>query len=98
MNLLASLGLSAAEGPLMLIAPPDSVLQEAGRMKPRPSIASTLQVAEPTARIVWWPEQRHLTPATLSRFAWMLSAADGMGWLIAESDGDVTEADIRAAL
>lgn len=82
MGALADLGLSTADGPIMLVSPPDSVLAEASRMKPRPAFASTILTAEPTSRILWWPERAHLDPAVLSRLAWMISVARGEAWLI----------------
>ncbi len=82
MGALADLGLSTADGPIMLVSPPDSVLAEASRMKPRPAFASTILTAEPTPRIVWWPERAHLDAALLSRLAWMTSVARGEAWLI----------------
>ncbi|MBI2764481.1 MAG: hypothetical protein HYX53_01075 [Chloroflexi bacterium] len=100
MELLAELGLSAADGGLMLIAPPDSVLAEAGRMRPRPSIASTLYVAEPAARIAWWPERRQLTPAALSRLRWMLEGDGARAWLIIDATDDdaLTPGAVRGAV
>lgn len=97
---MASLGLAEAEGRVMLISPPDTVLAEAGRMSPRPSIASTLQVGEPTANIAWWLERRFLAPALLSRFYWMLQSAAGTGWIIfdPEDDEPLTVDELRAAL
>jgi hypothetical protein len=85
-DVLRELGLSTVDGGLMLIAPPDSVLAEAGRMRPRPSIASTLYVAEPTARIAWWPERRQLTPAALSRLRWMLEGDGARAWLVLDGE------------
>jgi hypothetical protein len=83
----------------MLISPPDSVLAEAGAMKPRPSIASTLAVAEPTLRIAWWPERRHLIPGTLSRLRWMVETAGGRAWLIFDPTDDdaLTVDEVRTA-
>ncbi|MGI8927381.1 MAG: hypothetical protein ACR2HN_12165 [Tepidiformaceae bacterium] len=97
---LADLGLTGTGAGLILIAPPDAVLAEAGRLQPRPSIASTLQVAEPAARMAWWPERRFLDPASLSRLRWMLQAGRGEAWLIidpGEEDG-VTVDELREAL
>lgn len=83
----------------MLISPPDSVLAEAGRMSPRPSIASTLQVGEPTQRIAWWVERRLLNPGSLSRFNWMLETAGGHGWLIFDpEDEGLSLDDVHQAL
>ncbi len=82
MGALADLGLSTADGPIMLVSAPDSVLAEASRMKPRPAFASSILTAEPTARILWWPERAQLDPALLSRLAWMTAVARGEAWLI----------------
>ena len=87
MNVLTTLGVGADGVRAMLIDPPDEVLGEAGRLEPRPTVASSLQVAEPALQIVWWPQRDDLSPESLSRLAWMLSAAGGgEGWLL--SDGD----------
>ncbi len=87
MSVLAALGLGAGGVRAMLIDPPDEVLAEAGRLEPRPTIASSLQVAEQALQIAWWPQRDDLSAASLSRLAWMLAAADGVeGWLV--SDGD----------
>ncbi|MCC7363490.1 MAG: hypothetical protein IT303_03890 [Dehalococcoidia bacterium] len=99
MGTLSELGLGTADGALMLVSPPDGVLAEASAMKPRPSIASTLQVAEPARRMAWWPDRRQLDPATLSRFRWMLESAGGEGWLILDpEDEGVDSAALREAL
>lgn len=82
MGALADLGLSTEGGAIMLVSAPDSVLAEASRMKPRPAFASTILTAEPTSRILWWPERAHLDPGLLSRLAWMISVARGEAWLI----------------
>ncbi|WP_343391536.1 hypothetical protein [Candidatus Amarobacter glycogenicus] len=37
MGALSDLGLTTRDGPIMIVAAPDSVLAEAGAMKPRPS-------------------------------------------------------------
>ena len=87
MSVLAALGLGADGVRAMLIDPPDDVLEEAGRLDPRPTVASSLQVAEPALQIAWWPRRDDLSPESLSRLMWMLSAAGGgAGWLV--SDGD----------
>lgn len=85
---LAELGLNTEDGPVMLVAPPDDVLAEAGRMKPRPSVASTLQVAEPTRRIAWWAERRLLNPGSLSRLRWMITLGNGEAWLLFDPTDD----------
>ncbi|PFG73667.1 hypothetical protein [Tepidiforma thermophila] len=82
MGALADLGLSTSDGPIMLVSAPDSVLAEASRMKPRPAFASSILTAEPTPRILWWPERAQLEPGLLSRLAWMTSVARGEAWLI----------------
>lgn len=100
MSTLASLGFSSDEPSLLLIAAPDGVLVEAGGMKPRPMMASTLQVARPAKHIVWWPERELLDPARLSRFRWMLEMGAGEGWLVfdPEDEEPLSEGEVRAAL
>ena len=100
MSSLAALGLRAGEQRLLLIDPPDGVLVEAGGMKPRPSIASTLQVAKPAERIVWWPERHLLDPARLSRLHWLLEMAEGEGWLVFDPDDEepLSEQELHRAL
>ncbi|MBE0609882.1 MAG: hypothetical protein IH609_10905 [Dehalococcoidia bacterium] len=82
MGALTDLGLTTDDGSIMVISAPDSVLAEAGAMKPRPSFASTLLTAEPASRIVWWPEKRHLDGGTLRRLAWMVGPGSGVAWLV----------------
>jgi hypothetical protein len=100
MGALTDLGLTTDDGTIMVISAPDSVLAEAGAMKPRPSFASTLLTAEPASRIVWWPEKRHLDAGTLQRLAWMVGQGSGVAWLVIDlaeeesPDGD----ELRAAL
>ena len=100
MPTLEALGLSTTQERVMLIGAPESVLKEAGKLKPRPSFASTLQVAEPTARMAWWPQRRLLNPRTLSRLGWMLSSARGEAWIVVHpADGEGLRADdVKAAL
>jgi len=100
MTSLAELGLNTADGPIMLISPPDDVLAEAGRMKPRPSVASTLQVAEPTQRIAWWADRRLLNPGSLSRLRWMIAIARGEAWLLFDpaEDEPLSINEVRASL
>lgn len=87
MSVLAALGLGADGVRAMLIDPPDEVLGEAGGLDPRPTVASSLQVAEPALQIAWWPQPEDLTPESLSKLLWMLSVVEGAkGWLV--SDGD----------
>ena len=87
MSVLAALGLGADGVRAMLIDPPDDVLGEAGRLDPRPTVASSLQVAEPALQIAWWPQRDELTAEGISKLAWMLSVVEGAeGWLV--SDGD----------
>ena len=97
MGTLAALGLETA-GPLMLIAPPDSVLAEAGRLKPRPAVASSIMTAEPTARIAWWPDLRTLAPATLGRLRWMIEAAGAEAWLVLDHSEGLPSAEEAIAL
>ncbi len=82
MGALTDLGLTTDDGSIMVISAPDSVLAEAGAMKPRPSFASTLLTAEPAARIVWWPEKRHMGGGTLQRLAWMVESSSAVAWLV----------------
>ena len=83
----------------MLIDPPDGVLAEASAVKPRPTIASSLQVAEPATRIAWWPDLAALSTPLLSRLAWMIGAASGTGWIVLD-DGtalpDLTGTGLRS--
>lgn len=99
MGALAELGLTTGDGPIMLIAPPDGALAEAGRMKPRPAVASTLLTAEPTPRILWWPETAELQPGLLSRLHWLLTSAAGEAWLILDGDEPAAAlpGDLRSA-
>lgn len=96
MGALTELGLNTTDGPIMCVAAPDSVLAEAASMKPRPSFASTLVTAEPTARLLWWPEKQHLEPQTLERLRWLVEVANGQCWLIL--DGDEGESPNAAEL
>jgi hypothetical protein len=100
MGALTDLGLDTTDGAVMCVAAPDSVLAEAGAMKPRPSFASTLLTAEPTARLAWWPERRYLEPQTLSRLKWLIETARGQAWLILDEaeEESPSEAELRAAL
>lgn len=88
MGALTDLGLTTDDGAIMVISAPDSVLAEAGAMKPRPSFASTLLTAEPASRIVWWPEKRHLETGTLQRLAWMVQSGGGTAWLVIDPEED----------
>ena len=99
MSVLDELGLTNQPG-LMLIAPPDSVLTEAGRLSPRPSVAPSLRHAEPSQCIVWWPERELLTPEALSRLHWMVSIGQGEAWLVTDpaDEEPITVDDLRAAL
>jgi hypothetical protein len=100
MAALAELGLDTAGEALMLVGAPDDVVAEAGSLKPRPSLASTIQVAEPTPRLAWWPERRLLAPGSLSHLRWMLQAARGRAWLVFDPADEeaLTVAEVRAAL
>lgn len=100
MGALSDLGLSTEDGGILLISAPDSVLAEAGVMKPRPAFVSNLLTAHPAARIVWWPERHHLEPGTMRRLAWMVTNAPGEAWLVvdpAEEESPSAEA-VREAL
>jgi hypothetical protein len=85
MGALTDLNLNTRDGAIMCVAAPDSVLAEAAAMKPRPSFASTLLTAEPTARLLWWPELQHLEQQTLTRLKWLIETAAGEAWLILDS-------------
>ena len=100
MNVLATLGVGADGVRAMLIDPPDEVLGEAGRLEPRPTVASSLQVAEPALQIAWWPQRDDLSPESVSRLAWMLSAAGGgAGWLVSDGDEESpSREELRAAV
>ncbi len=98
MSVLAALGLGAGGVRAMLIDPPDEVLAEASRLEPRPTIASSLQVAEQALQIAWWPQRDDLSAASLSRLAWMLAAADGVeGWLVSDGDEESPGRDVLLA-
>ena len=100
MGALSDLGLTTSDGPIMVVAAPDSVLAEAGAMKPRPSFASTLVTAKPTARLVWWPERRHLEAQTLGRLRWLLEVSGGGAWLVVDESEEESpsEDELRHAL
>jgi hypothetical protein len=85
MGALTDLNLNTSDGAIMCVAAPDSVLAEAAAMKPRPSFASTLLTAEPTARLLWWPELQHLEQQTFTRLKWLIETAAGEAWLILDS-------------
>ena len=100
MGALSDLGLTTADGGILLISAPDSVLAEAGAMKPRPAFVSNLLTAHPAPRILWWPERHHLEPGTMRRLAWMVTNAPGEAWLVVdpeEEDSPSPEA-VRTAL
>jgi hypothetical protein len=100
MGLLQDLEIDTAATPAMLVNAPDGVIAEVGMAKPRPSFASTLLTAEPTPRILWWPERESLTQPLLSRLRWMLQMAMGEAWLLCdpEDPDSVTVDEVRAAL
>lgn len=101
MATLADLGLTTDDGTIMLIAPPDAVLAESALMRPRPSVAVSLLVAEPAARIIWWTERALLQPGNLERLRWLVSGTEGgLGWLIFDPDDDepVSAAEAPALL
>lgn len=100
MATLAELGLREASPGILLVGAPDAVLAEAGRMKPRPSSASTLQTAEPTARILWWPARSLMQPAHVSRLRWMIEMARGEAWVVVdpEDEESATADEVLAAL
>ena len=100
MGALSDLGLSTEDGGILLISAPDSVLAEAGAMKPRPAFVSNLLTAHPAARIVWWPERQHLEPGTMRRLGWMVSNAPGEAWLVVDpkEEESPSAAEVRTAL
>ncbi|MCY3647116.1 MAG: hypothetical protein OXH07_09095 [Chloroflexi bacterium] len=100
MNVLATLGVGADGVRAMLIDPPDDVLGEAGRLEPRPTVASSLQVAEPALQIAWWPQREELTAEGISKLAWMLSVVEGArGWLVSDGDEESpTREEVLAAV
>lgn len=101
MGILAELELSTDDAPIMLIAPNDDVLAEAGTMRPRPSVASSLLVAEPTARIVWWASREDLSGGDIERFRWMVTAVQGaQAWVVLdpEDPSPVTAAELGKML
>ena len=99
MGILAGLGFDPAKGTVMLVGAPDSVLAEAGAMKPRPSFAPSLLTAEPTDRLVWWPERAHFNATMFARLKWLLETSAGKGWLITDAGDEdtLTEAELRSA-
>lgn len=99
MSVLAALGVGAGGVRAMLIDPPDDVLAEAGRLEPRPTVASSLQVAEPALQIAWWPQREELTAEAISKLAWMLSVVEGAeGWLVGDGDEESPSGEeLRAA-
>jgi len=100
-NELATLGVGADGVRAMLIDPPEDVLGEAGRLEPRPTVASSLQMAEPALQMAWWPQREELTAEAISKLAWMLSVTggEGVGWLASEGDEESpTREELRAAV
>lgn len=100
MNVLATLGVGADGVRAMLIDPPDEVLGEAAGLEPRPTVASSLQVAEPALQIAWWPQREELTAEGISKLAWMLSVVEGArGWLVSDGDEESpTREEVLAAV
>ncbi len=100
MGALSDLNLNTADGGILLVSAPDSVLAEAGAMKPRPAFVSNLLTAHPASRILWWPERRHLEPGTMRRLGWMVTNAPGEAWLVLDpEEEDSPSADeVRSAL
>ncbi len=99
MRVLAALDLDGGNDRVMLIDPPDEVLAEAAGLDPRPSVASSLKVAEPALRIAWWPQRDDLSAASLSRLASMVAGGSGVAWLILDQDEDSpTSEELAAAL
>ncbi len=101
MTVLAALDFDGGDDRVMLIDPPDDVLAEAAGLDLRPSVASSLKVAEPAQRIAWWPQRHDLSAPNLSRLASMLAGGTGNGvaWLILDQDDDSpTIGDLANAL
>lgn len=100
MGALADLGLNTTDGGILLVCAPDSVLAEAGAMKPRPAFVSNLLTAHPASRIVWWPERAHLASGTMQRLAWMVTNAPGEAWLVIDAGEEESPSseEVRAAL
>jgi hypothetical protein len=100
MALLAELGIDTNETTTLLVNAPDYVLPDVAALKPRPAFASSLQTAEPTRRIIWWPERSYLTAPMVSRLRWMLETAAGEAWLLydPEDPETVTPTEIVATL
>ncbi|MFN0094191.1 MAG: hypothetical protein ACKVVT_05360 [Dehalococcoidia bacterium] len=90
MSDLAALGL-AQSASLLLVAPPDDVMAEAARMRPRPSSASSIMTAEPAQEIVWWLAPEDLMAAAAQKIAWMVGVSHGRVWLVLE-EGDALTA------
>ncbi len=93
MGVLRELGLEGPGG-LMLVAPPDSVFAEAARLTPRPAIASSIMTAEPTARLVWWPDAQSSTAGTLARLAWLLTANGCEAWVVLDVQEETAGVDV----
>jgi hypothetical protein len=98
MPILQDLGLEGLGASLMLIAPPDSALAEAGAMKPRPSFATNMLTAEPAAVIAWWPEAEALTDTAWARLQWFLASAEGYALVVVDPREGLPPADEVAAL
>ncbi|GBD24438.1 hypothetical protein HRbin29_02116 [bacterium HR29] len=100
-GVLHELGLDQGEDRVLLIEPPDAVLAEAGRVSPRPAVASSVHTARPARRIVWWPEPDTFEPGTLSRLRWLAVASGAVLWVIADAaaglDGESVAERLRAA-
>jgi hypothetical protein len=94
MGVLAELGFAGADGSVLLIDPPAAVASEAGELKPRPGLASSIHVARPAAHIAWWPTSDHLSAATVSRLGWLGSAGGGDAWVVVDpADEDTPSLD-----
>lgn len=100
-DVLHALGLDVGEDRLLLIEPPDAVLAEAVRVTPRPAVASSVHMARPARRIVWWPQPDALDAGTLSRLRWLLAASGGVLWVVGDAETglpvDVIGAKLAAA-
>src|SRR5512141_627215 len=100
MGALTGLGLTTSEGAIMCVGAPDSVLAEAARMKPRPSFASSLLTAEPTARLLWWPSRAQLSTTMFARLRWLLESGAAQAWALVdlEDEDSPSERELTEAL
>lgn len=100
MGILEELGFGPEHSRALLIEPPDHVLAEAGSMKPRPVIASSVMTAQPATLVAWWPERERLDRNAMNRLHWMVTAAAGSAWVVIDpgDDAAATRNDLLAAM